>query len=125
MSAAEWFEVSLIAGGNSLTGFAILFSMISGYMVVAYAAGKSLTSFQVSLANTVYVVGSLFMVFSNYSHVRDAIAARQQAVSLVAEISPGVGLMPTTWAGISGAIYCSFVIGSLVFMWQVRHPGSE
>jgi uncharacterized membrane protein len=124
MSAAEWFEISLIAGGNSLTGFAILFTMISGYMVVAYVAGLSLTTFQVSLANTVYVVGCLFMVFSNYSHVRDAIVARQQAVSMVAEISSGVGFMPATWAAISGAIYCSFVIGSLVFMWQVRHPKS-
>jgi hypothetical protein len=94
-------------------------------MVVAYVVGKSLTTFQVSVASTVYVVGCIFMVFSNYSHVRDAITARQQAVAMAVEISPGVGLMPTTWAGISGAIYFSFVIGSLVFIWQVRHPRPE
>ena len=122
MSAAEWFEISLIAGANSLTGFAILFSMISGYMVVAYMVGPSLSTFQVSLASCVYGFGCLFMVFSNYSHVRDAIVARQQAVSMVSEIASGVGLSPIMWASISGLIYCSFVTGSFVFMWQVRHP---
>lgn len=51
MSGAEWFELSLIAGGNSLTGF-----------------------------------------------------VRQQAVSMLNEISSGVELSPNTWATVSGVV---------------------
>lgn len=125
MSAAEWFEVSLIAGGNSLTGFAVLFSLMSGYMVVAYTVGKSLSRQQVSIASTIYGVGCLLMVFSNFSHVRDAIVARQQSVLMAPEIPTGVGLSPTAWASIILLIHGSFVIGSFVFMWQVRHSEIE
>lgn len=125
MTGAEWLEISLIAGGNSLTGLAILFSMVSGYMAVAYLVGKSLTGFQVALASAIYTTGCLLMVFSNYSYVREAIVARQEAVQLIAEMPSGVGLSPDLWASITGAIYLSFLVGSLVFMWQVRHPKTE
>ena len=125
MSAAEWFEISLIAGENSLTGFAILFSLMSGYMVVAYTVGRTLSRNQVLLASSIYTVGCLLMVFSNFSHVRDAIVGRQQAALIAQEIPMGVGLSPVTWASVILVIHRSFLIGSLIFMWQVRHSKTE
>ena len=120
MNGGEWFELSLLAGGNSLTGFAILLSLISGYMVIAYNVGEKLTASQVGLANAIYLGGCITMLYANFSNIRDAMMTRQQAMAAADGITIGSGLSPAAMASIFSISQSLFVLGSLIFMWQVR-----
>ena len=125
MTSGDWFELSLLAGSNSLTGFAILLSLISGYMVVAYSVGDKLTALQVSLANAIYLGGCITTLYASFSNIRDAMMLRQKAMALADGITVGSGLSPVAMASVFAISQALFVVGSLVFMWQVRHGGSD
>jgi hypothetical protein len=52
MNEAELLEHATMAFGNAVTAFALIFTMFSAYLVVAYYAGKDLSSSQVAIVNT-------------------------------------------------------------------------
>jgi hypothetical protein len=64
------------------------------------------------------------VLLSNYGSVLDSATARAEAANLISELKPIVGgstsieVMSLTVAGINAL----FIIISLIFMWQVRHP---
>lgn len=129
MSGAEWFEAYTNASSNGLTALAILLTIVSGYMVIAYLVGGKLTKIQVFLVNTVYITSGLSVLTSNYGSVLDSATARAQAgrhaEELALIISPVGEAAPETLAIIVATVNSLFLIVSLVFMWQVRHPKTE
>lgn len=129
MSGAEWFEAYTNASSNGLTALVILLTIVSGYMVIAYLVGGKLTKIQVFLVNTVYITSGLSVLTSNYGSVLDSATARAQAGRHVEElaliISPAGEAAPETLAIIVATVNSLFLIVSLVFMWQVRHPKTE
>ena len=124
MNGAEWFEAYAIASSNGLTAMAILLTMVSGYMGIAFLVGERLSTTQVVFANSVYILAGMSVLLSNYGSVLDAATARAEAANLISELKPIAGgnasieLMSLTVAGINA----SFIIISLIFMWQIRHP---
>ena len=129
MSGSEWFEAYTNATSNGLTALAILLTMVSGYMVIAYVAGNKLTRIQVMLVNVVYIASSVSVLTSNYGSVLDSATARFQAGLRIEELSLILSTTgeaaPETLAIIVAAVNSLFLIISLVFMWQVRHPNAE
>ena len=87
MSGSEWFEAYTNATSNRLTALAILLTMVSGYMVIAYVAGNKLTRIQVLLVNVVYIASGVSVLTSNYGSVLDSATARFQAGLRVEELS--------------------------------------
>jgi hypothetical protein len=127
MNGAEWFEAYTNASSNGLTALAILLTMVSGYMVIAYLVGDKLTLLQVSLVNTVYAISGYSVLLSNYGSVLDSATARAEASHLVPELKSIVdsGASPEMMALIVSSINALFIFISLLFMWQVRHPKKE
>ena len=127
MTGAEWFEAYAIASNNGLTALAILLTMVSGYMGIAFLVGEKLSTTQVALANTVYILGATSVLLSNYGSVLDSATARAEAAQLVSELKPIANIsassevMSLAVAGINAL----FIIISLIFMWQVRHPKTK
>ncbi len=95
-------------------------------MVVAYVVGAKLTRLQVTIANLLYICSVTSNLASIGFNVRDALLARFYAAELVAEL-PTVAAPETTSVMIWSAmlVYVALTIGSLAFMWQIRHPGSD
>ena len=126
MSGAEWFEAYTNASSNGLTALAILLTLVSGYMVIAYLVGDKLTRIQVFLVNIVYIASGTSVLTSNYGSVLDSATARAEAARRVEElgviVSPVGEAAPETFAIVVAAVNSLFLIISLVFMWQVRHP---
>ncbi len=124
MTGAEWFESYAIASSNGLTAMAILLTMVSGYMGIAFLVGERLSTVQVGLANFVYILASTSVLLSNYGSVMDSATARTEAALLIQQLKPIVDtsaspeVMALTVAGINAL----FIVISLIFMWQVRHP---
>ena len=126
MTGAEWFEAYTNASSNGLTALAILLTLVSGYMVIAYLVGEKLTVFQVTLVNSMYVLSGSTLLLSNYGSVLDSTTARTQAGLLVSELAMimGIDASPTLLASLVAGINTLFIVISLLFMWQVRHPKS-
>ena len=129
MSGSEWFEAYTNASSNGLTALAILLTLVSGYMVIAYLVGEKLTQIQVLLVNMVYIASGLSVLTSNYGSVLDSATARAEAAQRIEELrsiaTPVGEAIPETYAIIVAIVNSLFLVISLVFMWQVRHPKAE
>ena len=80
MNGAEWLEVYTNASSNGLTALAILLTMVSGYIAIAYLVGKKLTTLKVVLINIVYISSGTSVLLSNYGSVLDSATARSEGV---------------------------------------------
>ncbi len=128
MTAADWMELYSSSTANGLAAQATLLTLVSGYIVVAYMVGKNLTVLQVYVANIVYIGGSLNTLVSNYASVLEALNARAHAAAidsnLPAIITAVDGNLSTT-AAVVALLNGLFILASLCFMWQVRHPQTD
>lgn len=101
------------------TFFTIWLTILSAYALVAYAAGKDLTPFQVLWLNTLYLFTSLLTIFGFYGSFK----VQAFYAQLIRELSPSSPqvmssevAMGITLVALSGTLM------TLVFMWNIRHP---
>ena len=121
MSEAEIWELILLSQANAATYIAMLLTLISGYLVVAYLVGTKLSGQQILLVNGLFLLSAFWMAFPTF-------AAYERAsflLSLTSEVyrsprSAGIHLGP----GASVVIFSGAILASLKFMWDVRHPKS-
>jgi hypothetical protein len=127
MNGAEWLEAYTNASSNGLTSLAILLTMVSGYIAIAYISGEKLSTLQVVLINIVYVSSGTSVLLSNYGSVLDAATARAEAARLLEEVGSVMGIegTPDTLALVVAGTNSLYLIISLFFMWQVRHTKSK
>jgi hypothetical protein len=128
MTAAEWMELYTSSSANGLTAQATLLTLVSGYTVVAYVAGKKLTTLQISLANLVYIGGSTSTLVSNYVSVLEALNAKAQAAALEPNLYSWTTAGQMSFSApafLVALLNALFIAASLLFMWQVRHPKAE
>ena len=127
MNGAEWLEVYTNASSNGLTALAILLTMVSGYIAIAYLVGKKLTTLQVVLINIVYISSGTSVLLSNYGSVLDSATARWEAAGLIQEVRDVMGIegTPEILALVVAGTNSLYLVISLVFMWQVRHSKAE
>ena len=127
MSAAEWLEAYTNASSNGLTALAILLTMVSGYIVIAYLVGEKLTTLQVFLINIVYISSGTSVLLSNYGSVLDSATARSEAARLLKEMGGVMSIegTPEFLALLVAGTNSLYLVISLVFMWQVRHSRAE
>ena len=127
MNGAEWLEVHTNASSNGLTALAILLTMVSGYIAIAYLVGKKLTTLQVVLINIVYISSGTSVLLSNYGSVLDSATARWEAARLIQQVRDVMGIegTPEILALVVAGTNSLYLVISLVFMWQVRHSKAE
>lgn len=122
MTPGDWVELLTGSQSNSVATFALLLTMLSGYMVIAYVAGTALTRLQIALANILYLAGTLVTLVSLRTSLMDSAMARVHLSSLAEEIDYTVTLEQALWiADLVVATDVVLIIAPLIFMWQVRH----
>jgi uncharacterized membrane protein len=103
--------------GNMLSLAQFSFTLVTGYLVLAYFIGKNLTLFQVSFINLLFglMYTALCMLsFGGVNHLASLVEQTNRGPSTL-----GAG------AFLAVAISILAILGCYFFMWQVRHPKEE
>lgn len=124
MSVEGMLEVSFITWGNVLTCLTLLITLISGYLVVAFVAGEKMTSAQVSIVSSVYLLMILFVLYGTAAFVGKAHGFEEIAYSMAGEQLSS--FVPRGDIALSIVVVFGIaILASLKFMWDVRHPRVE
>ena len=120
MTPYEYADLAQSAFGNSLSTYAVILSVVSGYLVTTYLVGAKLTRVQASMLTIMFLLAMTILIWSNSSYVYWG----TQFSSLVDPEATGKSLMsPRPWIpGILAFLNLLTVVMCLVFMWHVRHP---
>ena len=101
---------------------AVVMTTISAYLVVAWLVGEKLTGAQVTLVNLVFLAFAPMMIFT-WANIFVGTLRLQERLHL---INPEtlIGLSAGGIAAVSITLLV-LVLGSIKFMWDVRHPKTE
>ena len=113
--------IEAIIGLNDIAMSSLMFylSIVSGYLIAAYAIGKSLTTRQVVYISSLFVVFAIFAIWATVGHMAQSRGLQFQAES----IEPYVGWVDPQ--DIALPMQILGVLGALKFMWDIRHPKTE
>jgi len=122
MTEAELLQSAQAVYSNLNEVMATAITLISGYLVAAYLAGKDMTSSQVALINTLYLLILAMMLGGVVSLGLQGGEMATLALAKTAErtVAPNP-LFPIFIAAVLG--FCA--IATLKFMWDIRHPKKE
>ena len=123
MTASDWVEMYGMAFSTGVANLAVLITLMSGYLVVAYLVGKRLTRTQIIVTNTLYLISAFLFVGGAFQTNMDAQIARKMMALQIPELDllnyADVNIY--LWPSIITIVYSCLVFASLFFMWQVRH----
>jgi len=103
---------------------AIYLTVIFAYIVAAFAAGRRLTRFQVSVASVLFVGAGLIEIYQ--------IVSTGAGISLLMQTNAShyggpssFGLEPSYRMVVTTVVWSMGVVGGIAFMWSVRHSNIE
>lgn len=122
MSEFELAELAGTAMSNFLTSFTVFVSIVTAYVVAAFAAGRKLTKLQASVVSTCFLIASVAIGLLSVLIFR-VFLLRTKALAQLNSPDIGVGVVvDVTWA--VAILYVILVCGSLVFMRNTRQPNA-
>lgn len=72
MTEFETAELTFSLVGYGMTAMALYFTVVSGYLIVAYMVGEQLSRSQMVIVSSLFVVFALSLVFGSYSFFSQA-----------------------------------------------------
>ena len=104
-------------------------SILTGYLLIAHFIGRKLTFFQVSFVNVIFLIMHTLSIVSNIG-----LANRIQLLNLKLKAAGSDMVLQTFISAVDGGsgtgwpaylLGTLITVGSLMFMWSVRHPKKE
>jgi hypothetical protein len=122
MTEYELQDLAFSAGGIAGTYGSIWITIISGYLLVAYVAGRDLSRPQVSLVNLLFLFTSGLFAYGTIP----SLGKQLSIVNMLRAIHPD-NFYPTTEPIVTAVavIFGLIILASLKFMWDVRPPKTE
>ena len=119
-------QLLLIQGHSSLiiSNLTLFYSLVFGYLLVAYVIGDQLTRTQVSILSTLYLVAVAYNRISGYSIFGGLIYSFDRLEELTGATIPRFTATEDFLMLVTVFVVLS-ILGSLYFMWSVRHPRVE
>ena len=102
--------------GNAGSAMGLYVTVSSGYLLVAYLAGKDLTRMQAVIITVLYVTFATFNTIAVVSYFQTAFYFGHTYGAGLAPYWPVYGL---------GSLFALGILACLKFMWDVRHPKAE
>ena len=119
MSEAEIWELILLSQANAATYIAMLLTLISGYLIIAYLVGAKLPGQQILIVNGLFLMASFWIAFPAFAaYERAAFLLSLTSETFRSPLSAGMYIAP----GASVVVFVGAILASLKFMWDVRHP---
>jgi len=122
------YELSEVVIGYSSTvdqGTAVMISVMSAYLVTAYAIGTNLSRFQVMFISICFTVVFLGLLSGQYFYVSQLVHNYAQLEAIAASENQILQATGGTTVAMFFIVRALFLIGSLYFMWNVRHQKTE
>ena len=119
-------HVSLVQAQGSLllTSLSVYFSLLFGYLLVAYFVGANLTRAKNVILTLLYL---FTMVFNRSAFLTIQLGGKDLYIGLM-ELNPGTRpnfLFADSGIVIASIVVAASIVASLYFMWSVRHPKTE
>lgn len=125
MGTADWFDLMTAAMGNTASFYALFWTLVSGYLVLAFVVGERLTRSQLTIVNFLFIVSTSGTTFSAVTACRNALLAYRKGASSVEEMTA----LSSGQAYGFLVIMCIFnllaILSCLKFMWDIRHSKSS
>jgi hypothetical protein len=115
--------ISTLNGNTSV--FSVLVSVISAYLIVSWLAGLKLTRPQVIWVNLLFITVSSFIVLRMITGYRVALGLQQNLIQLNQDLALGSIQISPELIAVVGCAQLACILGSLKFMWDIRHPKTE
>jgi hypothetical protein len=119
MTEYELFDLMLTAvdGGTAVIG--IILTVVSGYLIVAWLVGDKLTTAQVMMVNLLFLCTAPMMVWGWLGRYLAALDLQNQLLVLAPQTTERINMYVIIGFPI---ILFILILGSLKFMWDIRHP---
>jgi hypothetical protein len=121
-------ELALIGIGQADaigTHMSIYLTIVSAYLIAAYLVGRKLTSAQVTVATSIYIVAYIFeaaILAALFRSMTIAMQSYNERFSMISSFVLNV-ISGSNYIGVT--ILFAILSSSLWFMWSVRHPEKE
>jgi hypothetical protein len=125
METADWLDFMAAAMENGTTYYALFFTVVSGYLVVAYTVGKNLLRNQVTFVNFLFIVSTFMASTGVITAFRDGMIAYRKGADKIEEMTAISAGLETVYLTAVVGLNILIVLGCLKFMWDVRHPKAE
>lgn len=122
MTEYELIDLIFSAVNGAATVNVFIFTIISAYLVMAWLVGDKLTTAQVTMMNLLYLCTAPMMIWGWLGRYLAALELQNALLMLNPEVPSGISLYviigtPTVWS--------LLILGSVMFMWDIRHPKKE
>ena len=124
MTEYELYEIIVGYSGNLEQSMAVLISLLSAYLILAYTIGAKLSRFQVLFISTCFTVAYFGMLQAQMYYLDQTIRLAEELESLSGEKSIVAGQGDFSMVLFAG-VRILFLFGSLYFMWNVRRTAAE
>ncbi len=124
MTEYELYEIIVGYSGNLEQSMAVLISLLSAYLILAYTIGSKLTRFQVLFISICFTVVYFGMMQAQMYYLDQTIRLAEQLEFLTEEKSIVAGQGRFSMVLFAG-VRTLFLVGSLYFMWNVRRTATE
>jgi hypothetical protein len=124
MSESELGEMLYNAYSLMSDGAAIYFTLVTAYLATSYLVGSRLTTAQMLVVSSLYVVWSLGLINVQYTQIL-AVSGFQRELSAMGGSTLLIeqNTQVATWGFVG--VQIAGMLASLYFMWSVRHPKTE
>ena len=122
MTEFEIIEASATYNGLMQGWIAAYFAAFTAYCIVAYLVGKKLSTRQVLFISACYFVSSSLCILGCYGSGM-LLTEFAEAARAINPDRPFVARVPVIVVSI--LIFYASLLGSLRFMWDIRHPKTE
>ena len=122
MTEYELLDLMFNAINGATAVIGIIVTIISGYLIVAWTVGEKLTRAQVTMLNLLFLCTAPMMIWGWLG--RYLVAWDLQNILL--ELNPQITERVSMYVIIGSPFVSSMlIIGSLKFMWDIRHPKAK
>lgn len=124
LSHYEMLDLAAMHSSAAIDDLNRALALGSAYLIVAYRAGRELTTLQVSIINVGFLVFCGQALIGIYTEVEMAADFKTAAYGNEA-LPPGVLSNVEVFHTVMGTVAIFSLIACLIFMWSVRHPKPE
>ena len=118
MTPYEYADLSQTAFGNAMTSYALILSVVTGYLITTYLIGAKLSKFQVTILTTLFLFAMAFLTWSMSAYAFWGTFFSTQNPS---DAELGKLFRPGAWTtGVAAILNLFTTAMCLLFMWNVR-----
>ena len=122
MTAYELTDLMFSAINGAVAVNGLIFTLISGYLIVAWTIGEKLTRSQVTMVNLLFLSSAPMTEWGWLGRYLMALDLQNRLIELEPQTAERVSMYV-----ISGHPFVTsiLIIGSMKFMWDIRHPKTK